>query len=111
MINTLNELNGPQVNDNNLPIDLTDLLEVFKGYNNLGWLIQRQIECLIENGVEESVMSGKVNIEVLPHIRNFLDSITQRMIGTDMADQCWAVIMMLDDFELKHPELLNGDKN
>lgn len=105
MINALNELNGSIESASSAAVDLTDILEVCKQYTVLGWTIQHQIECLIENGVEEAVNSGKVNSQVLPHVREFLKSITERLINTDVVDQAYAVIMMIDHYEMKNPQI------
>ncbi len=106
MNNSLNELNGPVVSETKTIIDLSDVLEVCRQYTVLGWGTQNQIECLAECGVEEAIDSGKVNRQALPHIRDFLQSITERLINSDVVDQAYSILMMIDHYELKHPQIL-----
>lgn len=93
-----------------IPLDISDILTVCKNYAVLGINIQQQIECIMEMGIDEAVSSGKVKIEVLPHIRQFLKSITDYFLG-DAVDQSFAVIMMIDDFEAKNQHLLYKQAN
>jgi hypothetical protein len=105
MPNTLAIINELAEDEKNIATDLSDIIAICKHYTILGNGIQRQIEYIMENGIEEAINSGKVNSETLPHIRDFLKSITDRTIGLDAVDQCFAVIMMIDNYELKHPRM------
>lgn len=91
-------------NDNDIPIDLSDVLNVCRNYAVLGINIQQQIEHIMEMGIDEAISSGTVKIEVLPHIREFLKLITDNLLG-DIVDQCFALMMMIDDFEFNNQHL------
>lgn len=108
---SVNKLNGSIDNINetelDIPIDINDIIEVCKQYTQLGWNIQQQIGWLIELGIEESLKEGKVSVEALPHIRQFLKSITEKMFG-DTVDQAFAVIMMIDNYELHNPQVFKA---
>lgn len=105
MTNLLATLNGSIIESNdNVAIDITDILTICKQYNILGWNLQGQLEYLIENGVEETVNNGKVSVEMLPYIRDFLKSITERLTNADVVDQAYAIIMMIDYYEFNYPK-------
>ena len=95
----------------NSPIDISDILNVCREYNQLGSQIQRQIEHILEMGVEEAISSGAVNVGVLPLIRDFLQCIAGNVLFGDASDIAYGVIMMLDDYEMKHPHLFVRSKN
>lgn len=109
MTNIANKLNGSMEVENteetklDLPTDIGDTLEICKQYMMLGLNIQTQLEWLIELGIEEAITERKVNVEALPHIRNFLENITEKMFG-DIIEQSYEVMMMIDNYELTHPQ-------
>jgi len=95
----------------NIPIDISDILSVCREYSQLGHNIQHQIEQMMEVGVEEAVNSGMIKAQVLPLIREFLKSICGNCFFGDACDQSFALIMMIDDYTMKHPQLFIGNKN
>lgn len=78
------------------PIDITDIISICKEYNKLGWQIQNQVENIIEFGVEESIKSGFVKQESLPHIREFLIAVSRNPYFGEailQAQQCVDLIL------------------
>ena len=111
---SVNKLNGSVENVEetklDLPTDIGDILEVCEQYTMLGFNIQQQIKWLLEIGIDEAIQEGKVNVEALPHIRSFLENITEKMYG-DVIDQSFEVIMMIDNYELKHTHIMKRTAN
>jgi len=108
MTNVSNKLNGSIENVEetklDLPTHIGDIIDICEQYSMLGWSVRHQIKHLLEVGIDEAIQDGTVNVEALPHIRDFLESITEKMFG-DVIDQCYTAMMMIDDYELKHPYL------
>ena len=74
-LDTLSYLNAETVDSNDefsIPLDISDIINICREYNNLGWQVQNQVEQILEVGVEESIKNGFVKKESLPHIKEFL---------------------------------------
>lgn len=85
-----------------IPIDITDILNICKEYNKLGWQIQRQIENILEVGIEESIKSGLVKKESLSHIKNFLLAIGKNPYFGDAVSQAHDCINLISEYEEKN---------
>lgn len=94
-----------------IPIDLSDILNVCKEYNKLGWKIQNQVENLLELGIDEAVKKGIVKVESLPHIKDFLNSICDNAYFGDAAYQANECIALIDHFEMRSPSYFKTVKN
>lgn len=95
------------VDDDNfeIPMNISDILEVCKEYSRLGWQIQNQIEYISEMGIEESLKNGKVKIASLPLIKNFLKAVSQNPLFGDATEQADECVALIENYELTHPEL------
>jgi len=98
-------------NDIDIPIDITDIIGVCKEYSSLGWQIQNQIEAIKDFGLEESVRRGIVKAQSLPIIKDFFKKIVDNAWFGDAAEQAYEFIMLIDDLELRRPELFRSKKN
>lgn len=85
-----------------IPLDISDIISICREYNKLGWQIQNQVENILEVGVEESIKSGKVKRESLPHIKSFLRSICSNAYFGDAVSQANDCITLILDYEDKH---------
>ncbi|MEO7172792.1 hypothetical protein [Flavobacterium sp.] len=78
-----------------IPLDISDIINICREYNKLGWQIQSQVDLILELGVEESLKTGLVKRESLPFIKNFLKAITQNSYfgdATSQAEDCFELI-------------------
>lgn len=82
-----------------IPLDLSDIIFICQEYYKLGWHIQSQIEYILENGVDESVKSGVVKKEALPHIKNFLKQIYDNGYFGDASSQAQDCIELIKQYE------------
>jgi hypothetical protein len=94
-----------------IPIDISDIISVCKEYSKLGWHIQKQVECIMELGVEEAINGGIVNMTSIPLIKDFLGQITNNAYFGDAASQAYECVSLIEDFELKHPGLFIQQTN
>lgn len=85
-----------------IPLDIFDIISVCKEYNRLGWHIQNQIESILEVGIEESINSGVVKQQFLPHIKNFLRCISDNPYFGDAVSQAKDCIKLIAEFEERH---------
>lgn len=88
-----------------IPIDIADIINVCKEYSKLGYQIQNQIECITQVGIDQSIKNKTVTIEALPLIKDFLYRICENAWFGDAADQANDCITLIEDFELRYPEL------
>ncbi len=88
-----------------IPMNISDILEVCKEYSRLGWQIQNQIEYISDMGIEESLKSGKVKIASLPLIKNFLKAVSKNPPFGDATEQADECVALIENYELTHPEL------
>lgn len=79
-----------------IPIDISDIINVCREYNKLGWKIQSQIECLLDNGVDDSIKNGIITKESLPQIKHFLKSISRNAYFGDSCAQSDDLILKID---------------
>ncbi len=85
-----------------IPIDISDIISICKDFNSLGWQIQQQVENILEVGVEESIKSGAVKQESLPHIKYFLRKICDNAYFGDAVAQAQDCIRLIQDYEERH---------
>ena len=115
-LNVLNKikLDKPITNetdDIDIPIDISDIINICKEYSKLGWHIQNQVECITDLGIEEAISSGKVKVTALPHIKDFLYSVSNNMYFGDAAEQAQDCIALIENFENKNPDLFKASPN
>lgn len=94
-----------------IPIDLSDILNICKEFSRLGWQIQNQIEYITEMGIEESIKSGKVNVTSLPVIKYFLSRVNENPLFGDASEQASECIALIENFEMRYPNLFKVDSN
>lgn len=85
-----------------IPLDISDIITICREFNKLGWQIQNQVENILEVGVEESIKSGIVKQQSLPHIKSFLRSIGNNAYFGDAVSQAEDCIKLIVGFEEKH---------
>jgi hypothetical protein len=88
-----------------IPLHISDLLTLCKSYHQLGHSIQRQVETIVEIGIEEAINIGAVNPVALPHIKHFLHSIADQQIFGDAASIALDCVCLIELYEDKHPPL------
>lgn len=81
-----------------IPLDISDIINICREYNKLGWQIQNQVENILEVGVEESIKSGNVKRESLPHIKSFLSAIMNNSYFGDAAWQAKECMFLIDEY-------------
>ncbi len=86
----------------NIPLDISDIINICREYNKLGMNIQSQVESILENGVEEAMEMKIVKEESLPHIKHFLKAINNNAYFGDAASQANDVIMLITQYEKKN---------
>ena len=84
-----------------IPLSISDIINICRDFNQLGWQVQNRIEYILENGIEDSINEGYIKIESLPHIKYFLQQISRSPFGDGSleAEECLALIFM---YEEKH---------
>lgn len=85
-----------------IPLDISDIITICREFNKLGWHIQNQVEQILEVGVEESIKSGNVKRESLPHIKSFLHCISQNAYFGDAVSQAQDCIKLIKEYEAAH---------
>lgn len=86
-----------------IPLDISDIINICQEYSKLGWQIQIQVQSIIDNGVEESIKTGIVAKQSLPHIKNFLKQISKNVYFGDAIGQAQECIDLIDFFLEKNP--------
>ena len=81
-----------------IPLDLSDIINICQEYNKLGYNIQNQIENILEVGVIESINSGILKQQSLPHIKDFLKAVCNNPYFGDCCSQSIELIELIDDF-------------
>jgi hypothetical protein len=84
------------------PLDISDIISICRDFNSLGWQIQQQVENILEVGVEESIKSGFVKQESLPHIKRFLRKICKNAYFGDAVSQAQDCIELIHNYEEKY---------
>lgn len=85
-----------------IPLDISDIINICREYNKLGWQIQTQVENILEVGVEESIKNGNVKKESLPAIKAFLVCITDNPYFGDAVSQALDCLSLIKGYENKH---------
>lgn len=89
-----------------IPLDISDIITICREFNKLGARIQNQVENILEVGVEESIKSGIVKQQSLPHIKSFLHAISRNAYFGDAVSQAHDCIKLIDAYEAKHKVVL-----
>lgn len=82
-----------------IPLDISDILNICKEYNKLGWNLQNQVESIVEWGVSDSINNGIVKRESLPHIKNFLCKIIENPYFGDAISQAQDCINLIKQYQ------------
>jgi hypothetical protein len=93
-----NELSETQ-EEFSIPLDISDIINICREYNKLGWNIQYQMNSILEHGIDESIKNGILTKEALPHIKDFLRCICQNPYFGDSRDQSLELIELIKFFE------------
>lgn len=82
-----------------IPLDISDIINICKEYNKLGWQIQKQMENIVELGVEESIKSGYVKPDSLMLIKNFLHEVTKNPYFGDAGSQAKHCLYLINLYQ------------
>lgn len=106
---TLVSSTSNQEEEYSIPLDISDIIAICREFNKLGWQIQNQVENILEVGVEESIKSGIVKPQSLPHIKSFLHAISRNAYFGDAVSQAEECICLIEEYEAvyKSPIALN----
>jgi hypothetical protein len=91
-----------------IPLDISDIINICREFNKLGWQIQNQVENILEVGVEEAINNGYVKRHSLPHIKNFLKSICKNPYFGDAISQAEDCICLINEYENSHKLAVNS---
>lgn len=94
-----------------IPLDISDIINICREYNKLGWQIQNQVENILEAGVEESIKTGHVKQQSLPHIKSFLKSICDNAYFGDAVTQAYDCINLIQQHEEKYKVTYSSASN
>lgn len=83
----------------NIPLDISDIISICREFNQLGWQIQNQVENILEVGIDESIKTGKVKENSLPHIKKFLKAICRNPYFGDAKIQAHDGIKLITEYE------------
>lgn len=100
LINVITSSNEDEYSS--IPIDLSDIINICREYNKLGWQIQNQVEIILECGVEEAIKEGLVKQQALPHIKNFLRAVCNNPYFGDACSQSYSCIYLIDAYLEQH---------
>jgi hypothetical protein len=97
-----------EIDEIDVPLDLSDILAICQEYSLLGFQLQNCLTNILDNGVEETVNSGKLNLSHIPFLIGFLDILSKNPYFGDAAYQAKQVKVLLQKFvERKQAPLLN----
>lgn len=85
-----------------IPLDISDIITICREFNKLGSQIQNQVEQILEVGVDESIKSGHVKRESLPHIKTFLRAIGQNAYFGDAVTQAHDCVKLIQNYETEN---------
>lgn len=85
-----------------IPLDISDILNICREYNKLGWQVQNQIEHILELGIEECIKNGYVKKESLLQIKQFLLAIGKNAYFGDAVSQAQDCIELISKYEQVH---------
>lgn len=94
-----------------IPIDISDIISICREYNKLGWQIQSQVESILELGINEAIQTGNIKKESLPHIKNFLQAISNNVYFGDSCAQAEECIFLIKEYEDEHKVTYISNKN
>jgi hypothetical protein len=97
----LSNINPETTEEYSIPLDISDIINICREYNKLGWQMQSQVESILEVGVEESIKDGNVKQQSLPHIKSFLLSIYNNAYFGDAASQAHDCVQLIKEYEEK----------
>lgn len=96
------ETSTSQDDEYSIPLCMDDIISICKDFNSLGWQIQKQVENILEYGVEDSLKSGNVKQQSLPPIKYFLHRIISNPYFGDAACQAKDCLLLIRQYEEKH---------
>lgn len=70
-----------------IPLDISDLLNICKEFNELNAATKLQLENIIDNGIESSLQQGFITYDGLPKIIKFFSKIKENAYFGDAATQ------------------------
>lgn len=85
-----------------IPISMMDILNICSDFNQLGYGVQRQINFIAEIDVEEAIKEGYVKQEALPHIKYFLQRITNNVYFGEAVSQAQYCLELIKQYEEKY---------
>ncbi len=88
-----------QEDEYNIPLDISDIISICQEYNKMGPALQKQLENLIECGIEESLADGSVKKESLPYIKDFLLSVSKNAYFGDAVLQVQEILTSIKQYE------------
>lgn len=86
----------------NIPLDISDIINICKEYNKLGHQIQLQMDSILDIGVEQSLELGFLKKESLSHIKNFLEKIIENPYFGDACEQAQSCLFLIDEYCLQN---------
>jgi hypothetical protein len=99
LLNLVNDTIDESSEEFSIPLDISDIINICQEYNKLGSQIQKQVEFILDLGVDESIKSGYVKYESLPHIKNFLNRICDNAYFGDAVNQSKSCIYLIDEYQ------------
>ncbi len=91
--NFFSSINRDAVDFDSNPIDISEVIALCKEYSNLGYVIQNQIDFILENGVEEAIKHNKISN--LLYIKDFLEKMSNIYYLGDAALQAQDCLIQL----------------
>lgn len=85
-----------------IPLNISDIINICREFNKLGYSIQNQVETILEAGVEEAINNNTVKPQSLPHIKNFLQQIIKNVYFGDATLQAEECIFLIDEYSEKY---------
>jgi hypothetical protein len=82
-----------------IPNDISDIINICTEYSKLGWQIQKEVQNIMELGVEEAIKGNLVKKESLVHIKSFLKEITKNAYFGDAVSQATECIRLIEKYE------------
>lgn len=104
-------VNKKQKGDSSESLNISDIINICREFNKLGYNIQHQVETILELGVEQSIKSGKVKSEAMPHIKQFLSYICENSYFGEASEQAFQCYLMIEEFECEQPKYFLEHKN
>lgn len=98
-VNLISSTTSGEEEEYSIPLDISDIINICREFNKLGWQIQNQVENILEVGVEEAINNGIVKQQSLPHIKSFLRAISKNAYFGDAVSQAEDCIKLIDAYE------------